>query len=125
MDEKVLLLLIGAGISFVSGITALLLQHFLSLRIDKITRKRDRIDRDLRELRDRLTEDIDPERLSSLLGEFRGYGAQPVRQQKEALAAAALEALLRAASEPGRDQQAGRQDETCAGDIQRKPERNR
>ena len=42
MTSEIMAALIGAGIALVSGIVGALLQHFLSLRTDRITRRRDR-----------------------------------------------------------------------------------
>jgi hypothetical protein len=42
MDRDILLLLIGAGIGLVGGAAGAVIQHFLSLREDRIKRERDR-----------------------------------------------------------------------------------
>jgi hypothetical protein len=41
VTSEIMAALIGAGIALVSGIVGALLQHFLSLRTDRITRERD------------------------------------------------------------------------------------
>jgi hypothetical protein len=40
MDRELLLIITGAGISLLSGIMTLILQHFLSLRADRFVRAR-------------------------------------------------------------------------------------
>lgn len=42
ISEGLFLLLVGAGIALASSLLTLVLQHFLSLREEKIRRKRDR-----------------------------------------------------------------------------------
>jgi len=46
IDHDLALLLTGAGIALVSAIIAAIVQHFLSLRTDRIGRERDKEDRE-------------------------------------------------------------------------------
>jgi hypothetical protein len=52
VTSEIMAALIGAGIALVSGIVGALLQHFLSLRTDSITRRRDRQEEESRREQD-------------------------------------------------------------------------
>lgn len=55
INRDVALLLLGAGIALVSSITTALVQHFLSIRIEKIKRDLERGEKESQEIRTRLT----------------------------------------------------------------------
>ena len=59
MTEGLFLLLVGAGIGLVSGLVGAWVQHSLSLREDRIRRRRDREEREERELREKLIQGIE------------------------------------------------------------------
>ena len=52
MTSEIIAALIGAGIALVGGIVGAFLQHFLSLRTDKIKRERDRQEEEARRKQD-------------------------------------------------------------------------
>jgi hypothetical protein len=55
MSRDVYLLLIGAGIGLLASIVGIVVQHFLSLRADKVTRERDRREEEKSKLREQIT----------------------------------------------------------------------
>ena len=73
MDHDLQLLLVGASISLVSSIVTLLLQHILSLRLDKMKRERDKIDREILELKESLYKAVDLETINKLRGTFHAF----------------------------------------------------
>ena len=58
MTSEIIAALIGAGIALVGGIVGAFLQHFLSLRKDRIKRERDRQDEEARRTRDGREESV-------------------------------------------------------------------
>lgn len=54
IDRDVTLLLIGGAIGLVSALMGALVQHFLSLRADRVRRKRDRKEKELERQREML-----------------------------------------------------------------------
>ena len=62
MTSEIIAALIGAGIALVGGIVGAFLQHFLSLRKDRIKRERDRQEEDVRRKQDGREERVKWER---------------------------------------------------------------
>jgi hypothetical protein len=52
VTSEIIAALIGAGIALVGGIVGAFLQHFLSLRTDRIKRERDRLEEEVRRKQD-------------------------------------------------------------------------
>ncbi len=94
MTRDVQLLLVGASISLISSIVTLLLQHFLTLRLDKVKRERDKIDRDILELKERLYKTVDLETINKLRGTFHAFESGDESNDVEILVSAIAQELI-------------------------------
>lgn len=85
MDREFLLLLTGAGISLVSGVITLVLQHFLSLRTDRIVSERRRIDERSAKLREELLRGIPNATDKAIESHFRALNLDNEHMDKKVL----------------------------------------
>ena len=58
MDKDLALVLVGAGIAAATGILTSLIQHALSLRVDRTKRERDKQEKQAEEIRQMLMEGV-------------------------------------------------------------------
>jgi flagellar motor component MotA len=69
IDQEILLILLGAGLSLVGAVVGSITQHFLSLRADRVRRERDKEERERQLVRETLLKDatsINPDDLAKL-----------------------------------------------------------
>ena len=79
MTSEIIAALIGAGIALVGGIVGAFLQHFLSLRTDRIKRERDRQEEEARRKQDGREERVQGERDKQYISDKR----EKDRQERE------------------------------------------